>query len=1037
MTVTTQQAIALLENVLFESTTEAAANAAGWVGKASSISALATLMASSPEESIAGTVVGFFFSALGRPPTAAEVQFYVSYAEKGLSAAQIAAGQVSASTWDTIGNFFTHSPEFQARAHIDNSLGVTAGLLETVPWLYQVILGRSPNNAEIAYYDNQVVAGAGIDTLFLEFTASPEFHTDTASAIAADLANYGAAVASGDVPPLTIAPTVTIGPPPPPPAPTPAPAPTFGTLTSSPDSINDSALTGAHTYGAILGNSATLNAGDRLTGNGLATLDIADNGTGSYVTMPGATLSGIATVKLTTGEDAGGGGGNAFDVSGVGGLTALKLNATGTGGDYVTVGSNVAVTASTHSTLFSLLANGTGNTLALTDSALTTLSVATLAGNVGTISLTTTGANTSLTLDIIDLTSLQFTDLDNHITTLVMGGGVNSDSISAISDSALTSLTLSAGEFLTFGSSSAYVLLSNSLTTLDTDGDNSNVYFNVGSATVAATFGAGSSFITGTAGSTITLESGVDSTGAVTVNGFDALIIAAHSYSSETLTGTGASVDITDSSATSLGVDGLTLTGTLTAGSPGLTLTGTSTASSLHQISDTALTTLTIGGDVTIGTLVDSASSLTITGSSTASSIGAITDSAITTLSLSGDVSLASTGTPFVIAHLNSSVTGSTDDSGVHLSVQFTGGAGATPAENSLSNGGSGSGSGAATITLGDGADSIVLGGRGGAGGAGSETLNQIGGDLGGDGGAGGAGGHNSVTLGGGANSVTIDSIGGTGGAGGVGENPVAGLGNAQGGNGGAGGDGGHESIMLGDGNNTVTDDSTGGNGGQGGDGHITATSGTDSATSGNGGAGGDGGHNSITVGNGNNAITDSSTGGVGGAPGIAENFGSGASIVGASGLSGTGGNDTITVGTGYNTIDLGGHGNDIVIAGDDAGYTAANAEMTNPKANVVIKNAVTGDFIEFANAPAPLNFATVGALSNTPVADLESDLSLAGSPGQSTAVAGTFGGNTYFVESDNYNALGPTHEVIIEVIGLPVVTLGTDPQGHSNFQLG
>jgi len=452
MGVTQQQVVSLLENVLFESATQAGAEAATWEANpaATSLTSLASAMANSGEEKIAATVVGFYLTSLGRAPTAAEIRYYVGIAEQGLTTAQISAGDVSNGTWDTIASYFSHSPEFTTRAGLDYSLGITGALLEAVPFLYEAVLGRTPSTVEIAYYDNQIVSGSGLGVLFREFTASPEFHTDTDSQIAAALATYGTDVASGQTPPTTIGSSVTLGTPaPPPPAPTPAPAPTWGVLTTGTDTINDTAMTGTHTYSAIISTTAgaTLNATDHLTGNGLATLAITDSDTGATALMPGATLSGIETVTLTiTDGNAGTDSSHPFDLSGVSGLTSFTVTSSGTLGDFLDTGSASSVSITTQ---------GAGDTVEITSDSLVTLS---LAGTLVGVSLTDAGGSTSLTVDVDGVTlSSGFTDSSNHITSLTITGSGSASNIASISDTALTSLTVSGDVAL--GSSGAPIVL--------------------------------------------------------------------------------------------------------------------------------------------------------------------------------------------------------------------------------------------------------------------------------------------------------------------------------------------------------------------------------------------------------------------------------------------------------------------------------------------------------------------------------------------------------------------------------------------------
>ena len=472
MSVTNQQVVTLLENVLFEPPTQAVANAGTWIDNsaAGSVPTLAVAMANSGEAKIATTVVGYYLTSLGRAPTAAEVQYYVGVAEQGLTQSQIAAGQVSGGTWDQIASYFSHSAEFTARAGLDYSLGVTGGLLEAVPFLYEQVLGRTPTSAEISYYDNQVINGTDLGVLFREFTASPEFHTDTDAQIAAALASFGNAAVAGTN--TTVAIGVTVGAPPPPtstPSPAPTPTPTFHALTTANDTIDDSSVSGAHTYTAILGVGATLNGLDSLTGNGLATLTITD-GTDARVTLPG-TLSGIATIQVdaTAGNFGTGSGSFAFNVAGVSGLTDLiATSSSAASTDFFTATSSVNVTLTSSTSTINIFNAGTVD---ITDNAITTLG---LGGTIGAVTIhdPTHAAAYTFTLETGSAALAGFTDANGMVATLdITSTGVTT--IGAITDSGLTNLTVTggAGDPVTLGTSGAHISLGSSVTTINLSGD--------------------------------------------------------------------------------------------------------------------------------------------------------------------------------------------------------------------------------------------------------------------------------------------------------------------------------------------------------------------------------------------------------------------------------------------------------------------------------------------------------------------------------------------------------------------------------------
>jgi len=188
------QVESLLEAVLFESPTAAAANANQWVARAaadsslSSLSGLVTAMTASPEAGIAEQVYRLYLGALGRAPAAAELGFYVGIAETGLTAAQITngVGAVSASTWNQIAADFSNSPEFQ---------GELAGG-DAISLLYKNILGRSAASSELGYYHAQLQAGAPMSAILQDFVNSPEYQLQQMSGIVTQLELFGGVTAA-------------------------------------------------------------------------------------------------------------------------------------------------------------------------------------------------------------------------------------------------------------------------------------------------------------------------------------------------------------------------------------------------------------------------------------------------------------------------------------------------------------------------------------------------------------------------------------------------------------------------------------------------------------------------------------------------------------------------------------------------------------------------------------------------------------------------------------------------------------------------
>ena len=204
MSVSTAQATTLLENVLFESPTLAAANAAHWAnvntdGTSPAIdtvdlSNVAAEMAATPEIGIAEQVIRYYEGFLGRIPTGAEVSFYTSYAETGLSASLIAsegAAAVTLPTWGQIAGFFTASPEFA-----QGSLAMAGANL--IGDLYSQILGRTPSAAETAFYQGLLNQGTTIPTLVQYFVNSHEYVAKVDATLPQSLASYGFDVTVGD-----------------------------------------------------------------------------------------------------------------------------------------------------------------------------------------------------------------------------------------------------------------------------------------------------------------------------------------------------------------------------------------------------------------------------------------------------------------------------------------------------------------------------------------------------------------------------------------------------------------------------------------------------------------------------------------------------------------------------------------------------------------------------------------------------------------------------------------------------------------------
>src|SRR5579859_5870777 len=200
MSVTTTQAVSLLENVLFESSTLATANAKNWAtlsltsSTSGTAAQLAAAMTVTAETSIAEQIVRYYVAALGRTPAGSELSYYVQLAEGSLTASEVAQGAsaVSQTTWNSIATGFVNSPEFTSTYGSGNSATL-------VNLLYLNILGRAPAASEEAYYQAQLTNGYTPATLMQEFANSSEYQAIANSQIATALANHGVASLSGPV----------------------------------------------------------------------------------------------------------------------------------------------------------------------------------------------------------------------------------------------------------------------------------------------------------------------------------------------------------------------------------------------------------------------------------------------------------------------------------------------------------------------------------------------------------------------------------------------------------------------------------------------------------------------------------------------------------------------------------------------------------------------------------------------------------------------------------------------------------------------
>lgn len=359
MSVTSTQATSLLQNVLFESSTLAAATAGGYVTLsainplASTVAGLATVLSGSAEASIAEQVVRYYQGALGRAPSATEVAYYVNIAEAGLTSAQIQQGAsaVSGTTWNTIAGYFVASPEF-TNDFANNGSAI-------VELLYLNILGRNPSATEVAYYNAQLAQGFTNVNLVQEFTNSPEYISKTTTNIANSLANNGLAVVNGTTQGLITALTSSTGG---------GTTNSTYTLTTGVDIASANQFVGSLASYSATGIGPTLTIGDSLTGTGSnPTLLLTDsyNTSTSDIIPSGITLTNIATVSLTTSGNAGSAG-QSFDTSPYSSVTNTVVNSSGGGNDYVKAASTSAVAVTHNSTAGNVTVYGGGTTIAVT-----------------------------------------------------------------------------------------------------------------------------------------------------------------------------------------------------------------------------------------------------------------------------------------------------------------------------------------------------------------------------------------------------------------------------------------------------------------------------------------------------------------------------------------------------------------------------------------------------------------------------------------------------------------------------------------------
>ena len=407
MSVSQTDATTLLENVLFELATLAAANAPLWVTASqssdseSTVSGLAAAMAASTEASIPQQVVRYYEGALGRAPSGSEIQYYVNIVETGLTAAQIASGTaaVPQSAWNQIASDFANSPEFSF---------ATAGT-NIVTLLYQNILNRTPAASEIAYYQAQLANGLVNANLIQEFTNSPEFQSDVSANVADALADNGVALVAGTT--LPIIPVTLPG------------QAVSATLDSSGDGVT---LTGSGrtVTATVTGSPAASAQAARTAVTGVVGVTAVAAGTGVQPVTAVTAVTPVAAQSAVTAVSDG---------------AATVVDAA-----YTSQGAGTLATVT-------LINSGAGSVI--DDNALTHLS---LTGTTGTLVINNNAtkpsadsATLTLTLNGLSAAANAITDTNGEITTLNVTTATANSTLAAFNDANLTTLTVSGTNTLT------------------------------------------------------------------------------------------------------------------------------------------------------------------------------------------------------------------------------------------------------------------------------------------------------------------------------------------------------------------------------------------------------------------------------------------------------------------------------------------------------------------------------------------------------------------------------------------------------------
>jgi S-layer protein len=582
MAVTTAETITLLENILYEDSALATANAAGWVNFATQASlttpaALAGFMETQPEIGIAEEVARFYLGVLGRAPDAAGLAYWVKSVETGLTASQIATGvsAVPAATWTALANFFNSSSEFTGKyAGFGNNAFVTL--------LYENVLGRAPDLAGLGYWTAALAAGTTTSASLVQaFVNSTEYINDTSASFAAAAAANAVTIADGGTGAATIAIART------------TPINQTFTLTTGTDTIASSAGDNA-----VIATDKTITASDSInfgttSGNELIVTDSGSAPGGAHLSL--LSVTGVQTLTLTSST---GLYGNAADVSGWSGLIAANftlekvttnIGTLGVAGSGITVAATTEVTVDdTISTAANLVVSGgfvvvidQANTVSDAGKTIEVL------GGTGTINVSVTQTETKAGSDaavIITDTNWAAGTKAGLVSAVVVdgldtqGATINDNALSSlsVSDASAATITIAEGTYSAPATTLNLALNNDSgLSITDSNADYKTIAITTGaSASTLTTFNdsaATSLTVTGSGLVTFTSLAGLDALKTIAISGAAGLTADASGLASLT------AVTSTSTGVVSLALNGTQETFTGGAGQDVITLTQAAT----------------------------------------------------------------------------------------------------------------------------------------------------------------------------------------------------------------------------------------------------------------------------------------------------------------------------------------------------------------------------------------------------------------------------------------------------------------------------